>query len=194
MTAERIEAGVVSGPDRLGRWHWRPTKGGESQPLDPDWVDPDWRNGQKVEMRVRRTFKGVEVIGPAIDPAEESAAPDDPVLLNGQPLKLPPSRDLEPGVVVIAPIPYSARDPGDPEREEKRRPAVVVRAEDEVVVVRAVYSRNTEGRGRRLQDPVPAGLAPGSALSHDDTLVSRTEISVPQPQRSLSPVDMHLLR
>lgn len=192
MTAAQIEAGVVSGPDRLGRWHWRPMKGGESQPLDPDWVDPDWRSGQTVKMRVRRTFKGVEVIGPATDPAEESAAPDDPVLLNGQPLIRLPSRDLEPGAVVIAPIPYSARDPGDPGREEKRRPAVVVRAEDEVVVVRAVYSRNTEGRGRRLQDPVPAGLAPGSALSHDDTLVSRTEISV--PQSSLSPVDMHLLR
>ena len=191
MTAEQIEAGVVSGPDRLGRWHWRPMKDGESQPLDPDWVDPGWRSGQKVEMRVRRTFKGVEVIGPATDPAEESAA-FDPVLLNGQPLNLPPSRDLEPGVVVIAPIPYSARDPGDPGREEKRRPAVVVRAEEEVVVVRAVYSRNTEGRGRRLQDPVPAGLAPGSALSHDDTLVARTEVSA--PQSPLSPVDLPLIR
>lgn len=191
MTAEQIEAGVVSGPDRLGRWHWRPMKGGESQPLDPDWVDPDWYSGQTVKMRVRRTFKGVEVIGPATDPAEEPA-PDDPVLLNGQPLKLPPSRELEPGVVVTAPIPYTARDPGDPGREEKRRPAVVVRAEEEVVVVRAVYSRNTEGRGRRLQDPVPAGLAPGSALSHDDTLVARTEVSA--PQSSLSPVDLPLIR
>lgn len=192
MTAERIEAGVVSGPDRWGRWHWRPTKGGESQPFDPDWVDPGWRSGQTVEMRVRRTFRGVEVIGPVTNPAEESAAIDDPVLLNGQPLNLPPNRELEPGAVVIAPIPYSARDPGDPGRELKRRPAVVVRAEDEIVVVRAVYSRNTEGRGRRLQDPVTAGLAPGSALSHDDTLVARTEISA--PQSFLSPADLHLLR
>ena len=192
MTAARIEMGVVSGPDRLGRWHWRPTKGGESQPLDSDWVDPDWYSGQMVEMRVRRTFKGVEVIGPVTELAEEPAAPDDPVLLNGQPLNLPPSRELEPGAVVIASIPYSARDPGDPGREEKRRPVVVVRVEEEIVVVRAVYSRNTEGRGRRLQDPVPAGLAPGSALSHDDTLVSKTEIST--PHSFLSPADLHLLR
>ena len=191
MTAERIEAGVVSGPDPRGRWHWRPEKG-ESQPLDPDWVDPDWRSGQTVEMRVRRTFKGVEVIGPAADPAGSRSGPDDPILLNGQPLNLPPSRDLEPGAVVIAEIPFSARDPGDPEREFKRRPAVVVRAEDEVVVVRAVYSRNTEGRGRRLQDPGPAGLAPGSALSHDDTLVARTEVGT--PWGFLSPADRHLLR
>lgn len=192
MTAARIETGVVSGPDQRGRWHWRPTKGGESQPLDSDWVDPDWYSGQMVEMRVRRTFKGVEVIGPATEWAEESAAFDDPVLLNGQPLNLPPSRELEPGAVVIAPIPYSARDPGDPGRELKRRPVVLVRVEEEVVVVRAVYSRNTEGRGRRLQDPVPAGLAPGSALSHDDTLVAKTEIST--PQSFLSPADLHLLR
>ena len=46
--------------------------------------------------------------------------------------------------------------------------------------MRAVYSRNTEGRGRRLQDPVPAGLTPGSALSHDDTSASKTEISAPK--------------
>ena len=192
MTAERIEAGVVSGPDPRGRWHWRPMKGGESQPLDPDWVDPDWRSGQTVEMRVRRTFKGVEVIGPAADPAESGIDPDDPVLLNGEPLKLPPSRDLEPGAVVSAEIPFSARDPADPERESKWRPVVVVRVEDEVVVVRAVYSRNTEGRGRRLQDPGQAGLAPGSALSHDDTLVARTEIGT--PWGFLSPADRHLLR
>ena len=192
MTAARIEAGVVSGPDRLGRWHWRPTKGGESQPLDPDCVDPDWRSGQTVWMRVRRTFKGVEVIGPATDPAEESAAPDDPVLLNGQPLNLPPSRDLEPGAVVSVEVRYSARDPADPERESKRRPAVVVRVEEELVVVRAVYSHNNEDRGRRLRNPVPAGLAPGSALSHDDTLVARAEIG---PRwGSLTPADMHLLR
>ena len=192
MTAERIEAGVVSGPDSRGRWHWRPMKGGESQPLDPDWVDPDWRSGQTVEMRVRRTFKGVKVIGPAADPAGSGSGPDDPVLLNGVPLNLPPSRELEPGAVVIAPIPFSARDPGDPGRESKRRPAVVMRVEDEVVVVRAVYSRNTEGRGRRLRDPGPAGLAPGSALSHDDTLVARTDIGT--PWGFLSPADRHLLR
>lgn len=190
---EKVEAGVVSGrPDSRDRWHWRPMKGGESRPLDPDWVDPDWRSGQTVEMRVRRTFKGVEVIGPAADPAGSGSDPDDPVLLNGEPLNLPPSRDLEPGAVVIAEIPFSARDPADPERESKRRPVVVMRVEDEVVVVRAVYSRNTEGRGRRLQDPGPAGLAPGSALSHDDTLVARTKIGT--PWGSLSPADRHLLR
>lgn len=188
---EKVEAGVVSGPDPRGRWHWRPEKG-ESRPLDPDWVDPDWRSGQTVEMRVRRTFKGVEVIGPAADPAGSGSGLDDPILLNGQPLDLPPSRDLEPGAVVSAEIPFSARDSADPERESKRRPAVVVRADDDVVVVRAVYSRNTEGRGRRLQDPGPAGLAPGSALSHDDTLVSRTEIGT--PWGFLSPADRHLLR
>ena len=192
MTAGRIEAGVVSGPDSRGRWHWRPMKGGESQPLDPDWIDPDWRSGQTVEMRVRRTFKGVEVVGPAADPAGSESGPDDPVLLNGEPLNLPPSRDLEPGAVVSAEIPFSARDPADPERESKWRPVVVVRVEDEVVVVRAVYSRNTEGRGRRLQDPEQAGLAPGSALSHDDTLVAKTEIGT--PWGSLSPADRHLLR
>ena len=191
MTTERIEAGVVSGPDPRGVWYWRPPKG-ESQPLDPDWVDPDWRSGQTVEMRVRQTFKGVEIIGPATDPAGSGIDPDDPVLLNGEPLKLPPSRDLEPGAVVSAEIPFSARDPGDPGRESKRRPAVVVRVEDDAVVVRAVYSRNTEGRGRRLQDPVAAGLAPGSALSHDDTLVAKTEIGT--PWGSLSPADRHLLR
>ena len=60
------------------------------------------------------------------------------------------------------------------------------------MVVRVVYSSNAEGRGHRLQDPVPAGLAPGSALSHDDTLVSRTEISA--PQSFLAPADLHLLR
>lgn len=189
---EKVEAGVVSGPDPRGHWHWRPMKGGESRPLDPDWVDPDWRSGQTVEMQVRRTFKGVEVIGPAADPAGSGSSPDDPVLLNGQPLDLPPSRDLEPGTVVIAAIPFSARDPADPERESKRRPVVVVRVEDEVVVVRAVYSRNTEGRGRRLQDPGPAGLASGSALSHDDTLVARTKVSAPQGFPTSA--DRHLLR
>lgn len=189
--AEKVEEGVVSGPDTQGRWHWRPPKG-ESQPLDPEWVDQDWHIGQTVEMRVRRTFKGVEVIGPAADPAESGIDPDDPVLLNGEPLNLPPSRDLEPGAVVIAEIPFSARDPADPGRESKRRPVVVVRVEDDAVVVRAVYSRNTAGRGRRLQDPGPAGLAPGSALSHDDTLVARTEISA--PQGFLTVADRHLLR
>ncbi len=192
MTAERVEAGVVSGPDQWGYWHWRPKKGGESQPLDPDRVDPGWFSGQTVEMRVRRTFKGIEVVGPATESAGAAAGGDDPVLLNGQPLNLPPSRDLEPGAVVTAEIPYSARDPGDPDRESKRRPVVVVRTEEEIVVVRAVYSRNTAGRGRRLQNPGPAGLASGSALSHDDTLVARTEISA--PQGFLTPADLHLLR
>ena len=94
--------------------------------------------------------------------------------------------------MVIAPILYSARDPGDPGRELKRRPAVVVRAEGKIVVARAVYSRNTEGRGRRLQDPVPAGLAPRLGPEPRRHLGGQNRDQ--RPQSFLTPADLHLLR
>ncbi len=111
--AVKNQKGVVSGPDRQGRWYWRPLKSAEaSQPVDPDHTDPGWVSGQTAEMRVRRTFKGLEILGPVDEPPRP--APDDPVLLNGEPLDLSWSHDLEPGTVVTAEVPFSARDPGDP--------------------------------------------------------------------------------
>ena len=50
---------------------------------------------------------------------------------------------------------------------------------DGFVSVRAVYSRNTEGRGTRLLDPEAAGLKRGAVIAHDETPVALPEVGRP---------------
>lgn len=59
------------------------------------------------------------------------------------------------GAVVIVDVPFDAIDPAAPEQKSKERPALVVAASDDALLVRPIYSsaaptRNTFGAWRRL--------------------------------------------
>ena len=175
--AERTLEAVVSGPDSKGQWHWRPLDGaGGTQPLQSDLVSPLWESGEIVELRLKRNtgiWQVVEIAGPAIEP-------EALLLLNGEPVEFGPDDRLHPGTVVIAEIPFgNPGDGSDPNRTSKRRPAVVASVGDGFVSVRAVYSRNTEGRGTRLLDPEAAGLKRGAVIAHDETPVALPEVGRP---------------
>jgi len=161
-SGEHVERIVISGPNGDGQWFWRLVDGDETRPVPPDLVDPDWRAGHIVEWRVR----GTELIGPP-------APPEAPlVTLDGQPLDLPDTIDLEPGVVITADIPFSGADPGHPGRTAKRRPVVVTQIHPTHLVVRALYSTNNEGRGHRLRHPETTGARnQNSVVADDETLV-----------------------
>ena len=109
---EQVVEGVLSGPGPNGQWHWRPLDGtGSSIPVPPALVDPLWTSADNVQLRTRKTFSGIEILGP-----DETSMNQEPpgVLLNGEPLELPETLDVEPGVVVVAEVPYSKADPTAP--------------------------------------------------------------------------------
>ena len=129
-----------------------------------------------VEMRVRRTPSGLEVLGPvrAAEAPKRANEPRSPVLLGGKPLGevvALEDRGPRPGLVMDALVPYSAQDPRRPRRHCKLRPVVIVSVEAQHVVVRGVYSRNAVDRGSRLHDFKAAGLDKHSVVAHEDTLI-----------------------
>ena len=175
MMGTRVEKVVVSGPGPDGQWFWRPIDGvGDTQAVDKALVDPEWDNADVVEMRVRHDTGRIELVGPP----EGSEVKDALVLLNGEPLELPDDKEIEPGNVVYALVQFSR--PGDRIHRDhvaKRRPAVVVEVEGEHLLVRPIFSKNTEGRGRRLRDPVVAGLSTNSIVGDDGEDISRSDVS-----------------
>ena len=188
MTGQVVE-GVLSGPSPNGQWHWRPLDGtGTSTPVPPALVDPLWTSADKVRLRVRNTFSGIEILG-----SDETSLNQEPagVLLNGEPLELPETPDVEPGVVVVAEVPYSRVDPTVPEATAKYRPVVVTKVYPGHVVVRPVYSKNTEGHGQRLREPVQAGLNPGAVVANDEEIISLDKIGAPKGR--LMEVDRRLV-
>ena len=99
MTGQVVE-GVLSGPSPNGQWHWRPLDGtGTSVPVPPALVDPLWTSAENVRLRIRKAISGIEILG-----LDETSLNQEPpgVLLNGEPLELPETPDVEPGVVVVA--------------------------------------------------------------------------------------------
>lgn len=136
-------------------------------------VDPAWTNASTVTVLVDERPSGPILVGP---PPDEERETDGAVLVNGRPLEVHGDPDLEPGVVVTARIPFSGR-PGraDEGLEAKVRPAVVTRVEEDFLVLRAVYTTNREGRGRRVEDWEAAGLDHGSVVADEETLVARTD-------------------
>ncbi len=168
--------GILSGPDREGRWNWRPIDGSSPNvPVDRDHAEPGWRIGQTVEMKVKRTPIGLKVLGavPASRPCGRVDGPS-PVLINGRPLAevvAIEDRGPRPGLVMEAWVRYSSRDPHRPRLHGKQRPVVIIAVNLDYVVARAVYSRNTEGRGFRLRDYADAGLDRYSVVASDETLI-----------------------
>ena len=173
MTGQVVE-GVLSGPSPNGQWHWRPLDGtGTSIPVPPALVDPLWTSADKVRLRTRNTFSGIEILG-----SDETSLNQEPagVLLNGEPLELPETPDVEPGVVVVAEVPYSRVDPGDPEATAKFRPVVVTQVHPSHLVIRSIYSKNTEGHGQRLNEPERAGLKAGAVVASEDVVISLDKV------------------
>ena len=188
MTGQVVE-GVLSGPSPNGQWHWRPLDGtGSSIPVPPALVDPLWTSADKVRLRTRNTFSGIEILGP-----DETGLNQEPpgILLNGEPLELPETPDVEPGVVVVAEVPYSRVDPTVPKATAKYRPVVVTKVHPGHVVVRPIYSKNTEGHGQRLREPVLAGLKPGAVVANDEEIISLDKIGAPKGR--LMEVDRRLV-
>ena len=171
MASKTIEV-VVSGPSpTTGAWHWRPVDGSEGfYSVPAEIVDPEWTNGATVKVRVDDHPGGPLIVGVALEPSSDDFVG---VLVNGRPFEFPDDRDLEPGAVVSARISFSRR-PGlhDAGLESKVRPAVVASVGEGFLVVRAVYSSNTEARGRRLDDWQAAGLDNGSVVADEESLVS----------------------
>lgn len=171
----RVEQIVVSGPGPDGQWFWRLANGpGETGPVAPDLVDPDWSSGDIVEMRVRREIGRIELVGPPGEPEVEEAS----ILLNGEPLNLPEDREIKPGDILNAMVRFGRpADRVDRERTGKRRPVVVVGIEGNHLTVRPIFSSNTGGRGQRLRDPVAANLSTKAIVGHDEVLVRRAEVT-----------------
>ena len=173
MTGQVVE-GVLSGPSPNGQWHWRPLHGtSTSVPVPPALVDPSWTSADKVRLRIRNTFSGIEILG-----SDETSLNQEPpgVLLNGEPLELQETPDVEPGAVVVAEVPYSRADPTDPEATAKYRPVIVTKVYLGHVVVRPIYSKNTEGHGQHLREPVHAGPNPGAVVANDEEIISLDKI------------------
>ena len=173
MTGQVVE-GVLSGPSPNGQWYWRPLDGpGTSVPVPPALVDPLWTSADNVRLRIRKAISGIEILGP-----DEIGLNKEPpgVLLNGEPLELPETPDVEPGVVVVAEVPYSKTDPTAPEKTAKHRPVVVTKVYPGHVVVRPIYSKNAEGHGQRLREPVQAGLKSGAVVANDEEIISLDKI------------------
>ena len=169
LLSKRVIEGVLSGPDTDGLWYWRPlTGGGASLALPRDLVEPGWVNGNVVPLRVKMTVSGLEILG--LD--DTTGGEGEPLLLlNGEPLYLVPDMTPEPGDVVWAEVPYGRADSTDDDHVAKSRPVVIVEVQDDFVIGRAVYSRNSEGRGRRIREPERAGLKRNVILGHDVTLI-----------------------
>jgi len=186
---EQVVAGVLSGPSPNGQWHWRPLDGtSTSVPVPPALVDPLWTSADNVRLRIRKAISGIQILGP-----EETGLNQEPpgILLNGEPLELPETPDVEPGVVVVAKVPYGRADPTVPEATAKYRPVVVTKVYPGHVVVRPIYSKNAEGHGQRLREPVHAGLKPGAVVANDEEIISLDKIGVPKGR--LTEVDRRLV-
>ena len=186
---EQVVAGVLSGPSPDGQWHWRPLDGtSTSVPVPPALVDPLWRSADNVRLRIRKAISGIQILGP-----EETGLNQEPpgILLNGEPLELPETPDVEPGVVVVAKVPYGRADPTVPEATAKYRPVVVTKVYPGHVVVRPIYSKNAEGHGQRLREPVQAGLKSGAVVANDEEIISLDKIGVPKGR--LTEVDRRLV-
>lgn len=172
--AKQVVEGVLSGPSPNGRWYWRPlNEAGGSVPVPLSLVDPSWASATKVRLCIRRTISGIEIVE-SDDTSAEKELPG--VLLNGEPLDLPETPDLIPGVVVNAEIPYSRVDRGEPKATAKVRPVVVAQVHRGYLVVRPVYSKNTKGRGQRLTEPVLAGLSVGAVVASEDVVISLDKV------------------
>ena len=186
---EQVVEGVLSGPSPNGQWHWRPLDGtGSSIPVPPALVDPLWTSADNVRLRIRKAISGIQILGP-----DETGLNQEPpgILLNGEPLELPETPDVEPGVVVVAKVPYGRADPTVPEATAKYRPVVVTKVYPGHVVVRPIYSKNAEGHGQRLREPVHAGLKPGAVVANDEEIISLDKIGVPKGR--LTEVDRRLV-
>ena len=186
---EQVVEGVLSGPSPNGQWHWRPLDGtSTSVPVPPALVDPLWTSADNVRLRIRKAISGIQILGP-----EETGLNQEPpgILLNGEPLELPETPDVEPGVVVVAKVPYGRADPTVPEATAKYRPVVVTKVYPGHVVVRPIYSKNAEGHGQRLREPVHAGLKPGAVVANDEEIISLDKIGVPKGR--LTEVDRRLV-
>ena len=186
---EQVVAGVLSGPSPNGQWHWRPLDGtSTSVPVPPALVDPLWTSADNVRLRIRKAISGIQILGP-----EETGLNQEPpgILLNGEPLELPETPDVEPGVVVVAKVPYGRADPTVPEATAKYRPVVVTKVYPGHVVVRPIYSKNAEGHGQRLREPVHAGLKPGAVVANDEEIISLDKIGAPKGR--LMEVDRRLV-
>ena len=173
MAATEVEI-VVSGPDPRGRWRWRLKDGSGGYSTAPaDLVDHEWENGAVLRRVVERAPGGHRLIGRVQQDDPEPAL----LMLNGVPFELPPESELEPGTVVVARVPFS-NHPGehDAGTVAKRRPVAVVSVGLHTVVVRALYSRNTEARGSQLLDPDQAGLRHESIIHDDETVLALTDI------------------
>jgi hypothetical protein len=167
----RLEKVVLSGPNPAGAWFWRPLEGGGTQPVPEALVDHTWAAGDIVEMQIRRKGSTIELVGPP-EPAPEAL-----LYVDGEPYIPPDTLDLEPGVIVVADIPYGGiEDRTDPNATSKNRPAVVIQVERDFVVVRALFSHNTEGKGQRLKDSKSVGLDHRSILEHAETMIPRSDI------------------
>ncbi len=188
MTGQVVE-GVLSGPSPNGQWYWRPLDGpGTSVPVPPALVDPLWTSAENVRLRIRKGISGIEILG-----LDETSLNQEPpgVLLNGEPLELPEIPDVEPGVVVVAEVPYSRADPTAPEATAKYRPVVVTKVGPGHVAVRPIYSKNAEGHGQRLREPEPAGLKPGAVVANDEVVISLDKIGARKGR--LTDVDQRLV-
>jgi len=186
---EQVVEGVLSGPSPNGQWHWRPLDGkSTSVPVPPALVDPLWRGADNVRLRIRKIISGIEILGP-----DEIGLNQEPpsILLNGEPLELPETSDVEPGVIVVAEVPYSRVDPTAPEATAKYRPVVVTKVYPGHVVVRPIYSKNAEGHGQRLREPVHAGLKSGAVVANDEEIISLDKIGAPRGR--LMEVDRRLV-
>ena len=119
-----------------------------------------------------------QMVLPYSELAPPEPEPEALLYVDGEPYIPPETLDLEPGVVVWALVSFGARDEAlGPDRSSKRRPAVVTQVHDDHVVVRPAFSNNAEGRGRRLQDPEPAGLTGNSVIGDDEVVVDRKHLS-----------------
>ena len=189
LVSEQVVEGILSGPSPDGRWHWRPLDGtSASIPVPPALVDPVWTNADTVRLCIRKGTSGSEILGPdETVPNQETFG----VFLNGEPLDLPETLDVEPGVVVIAEVPYSRADLTASEITAKYRPVVVTKVHPGHLVVRPVYSKNAEGHGQRLREPVQAGLKPGAVVANDEEIISLDKIGAPKGR--LMEVDRRLV-
>ncbi len=127
-----------------------------------------------VEMCVRREMGRIELVGLPVEPEVEEAF----ILVNGVPLDLPEDDEIEPGDVLYAAVRFGRpADRVDRDRIGKRRPVVVVGIEGDHLIVRPIFSRNTEGRGQRLREPFAAGLSTKSIIGNDEELITRRAVT-----------------
>ena len=167
----RLEKVVLSGPNQDGEWFWRPVEGGETRPVPKALVEPDWKRGSIVELLVTRSGSTIELVGP---PEPE---PEALLYVDGEPYLPPDTLELEPGVVVVATIPFDGiEDRTNPDVDSKNRPAIVVRVERDFVVVRALFSRNAVGKGQRLKEPKSIGLDHKSIVEHAETMIPLSDV------------------